>query len=88
LQQLRRSVEREYLIEIALEDALAFACNSVEIGDALVMHHASPALRSRLNAAGYRIFQTDLGEFHKAGGSAKCLTLRLDDGPAQASAAA
>ena len=88
LQQLRRSVEREYLIEIALEDALAFACNSVEIGDALVMHHASPALRSRLNAAGYRIFQTDLGEFHKAGGSAKCLTLRLDDGPAHASAAA
>jgi N-dimethylarginine dimethylaminohydrolase len=88
LQQLRRTVERDYLIEISLEDALAFACNSVEVGDALIMHHATPALRARLNAAGYRVFQTDLGEFHKAGGSAKCLTLRLGDGPAQASAAA
>jgi N-dimethylarginine dimethylaminohydrolase len=88
LQLLRRSVEREYLIEISLEDALAFACNAVEVGDAIVVHQASALLRSRLNAAGYRVFSTDLSEFHKAGGSAKCLTLRLADGPAQAYVAA
>jgi N-dimethylarginine dimethylaminohydrolase len=88
LQLLRRCVEREYLIEISLEDALAFACNAVEVGDAIVVHQASALLRSRLNAAGYRVFSTDLSEFHKAGGSAKCLTLRLADGPAQAYVAA
>jgi N-dimethylarginine dimethylaminohydrolase len=88
LQLLRRAVDREYLIEVSLEDALAFACNAVEIGDAIVLHHASAPLRARLNAAGYRVFATDLSEFLKAGGSAKCLTLRLEDGPARNSAAA
>ena len=86
--QLRRNIEPGYLIEVSLEDALAFACNAVEIGDAVVLHSASRALRERLNAAGYRLFATDLSEFHKAGGSAKCLTLKLDDGPVSAEAAA
>jgi N-dimethylarginine dimethylaminohydrolase len=85
---LRRAIEPEYLIEVSVADAVAFACNAVEIGDAIVMHSASRSLRERLNAAGYRVFATDLSEFHKAGGSAKCLTLKLDDGPMSAEAAA
>jgi N-dimethylarginine dimethylaminohydrolase len=85
---LRRTIEPEYLIEVSLEDAFAFACNAVEVGDAIVLHSASVRLRERLNAAGYRVFATELDEFHKAGGSAKCLTLRLDDGPSRAEAAA
>jgi N-dimethylarginine dimethylaminohydrolase len=84
---LRRTVEPEYRIEVGLEDALDFACNAVELGDAVVLHRASGALRARLNAAGYRVFSTDLSEFLRAGGSAKCLTLRLEDGPAEALAA-
>ena len=85
---LRRTVEPEYLIEVGLDDALAFACNAVEIGDTIVVHAASAKLRERLNGAGYRVFATDLSEFHKAGGSAKCLTLKLQDGPALSEAAA
>jgi N-dimethylarginine dimethylaminohydrolase len=85
---LRRAVEPGYLIEVSVDDALRFACNAVEIGDALVMHECSRRLRDRLHAIGYRIFCTDLSEFHKAGGSAKCLTLRLEDGPAAGMAAA
>ncbi len=85
---LRRTVEPEYLIEISAGDAADFACNAVEIGDAVVLHAASLRLRDRLNAAGYRVFATDLSEFHKAGGSAKCLTLKLEDGPARGEAAA
>ena len=85
---LRRTIEPEYLIDVSVEDALAFACNAVEIDGAVVLHSASSALRDRLHAAGYRIFATDLADFHKAGGSAKCLTLRLDDGPAVDAAAA
>lgn len=85
---LRRAIEPGYLIEVGIDDALALACNAVEIGDAIVMHEASRGLRERLHDAGYRVFQTDLSEFHKAGGSAKCLTLKLDDGPAAAAGVA
>jgi len=85
---LRRTIEPEFLIEIGLEDALDFACNAVEIGDAIVLHGASSKLRERLNDAGYRVFATDLSDFHRAGGSAKCLTLKLEDGPTQQEAAA
>jgi N-dimethylarginine dimethylaminohydrolase len=85
---LRRAVEPGYLIEVSVDDALRFACNAVEIGDALLMHDCSQRLRERLQHAGYRVFSTDLSEFLKAGGSAKCLTLRLEDGPAVALAAA
>ncbi len=85
---LRRAVEPEFLIELTTDDALAFAANSVEIGDAMIMHSCSKALQSRLYDAGYRVFTTDLSEFHKAGGSAKCLTLKLNDGPAANAVAA
>ena len=78
---LRRSIEPDYLIEVSADDALAFACNAVELGDSVVMHDASRQLRDRLRDAGYRTFCTELSEFHRAGGSAKCLTLKLDDGP-------
>jgi N-dimethylarginine dimethylaminohydrolase len=85
---IRRAVEPGYLIEISADDALAFACNSVEVDDAIIMHSCSRGLRERLHGAGYRVFQTELDEFHKAGGSAKCLTLKLDDGPAMGMAMA
>jgi N-dimethylarginine dimethylaminohydrolase len=86
--QLRRTIDPGYLIELGIDDALSFACNSVEIDDAIIMHSCTRRLRERLNHAGYRVFQTELTEFHKAGGSAKCLTLKLDDGPAIGIAAA
>jgi N-dimethylarginine dimethylaminohydrolase len=85
---LRRTIDPEFLIELSLEDALDFACNAVELGDAIILHDATPRLRQRLNAAGYRVFSTDLSDFHRAGGSAKCLTLKLDDGPANVEVAA
>ena len=85
---LRRAIEPGYLIEVSVDDALRLACNSVEVGDAVVMHDCSRRLRERLHDIGYRVFQTDLSEFIKAGGSAKCLTLRLNDGPAVGAASA
>ena len=47
---LRRTIEPEFLIEVSAADALDFACNAVEIGDAIVLHSASPRLRERLHA--------------------------------------
>lgn len=79
---IRATVEADSLIEVSREDALAFACSPIEVGDALIMGEHSRMLRSRLSFAGYRVFSTDLSEFAKAGGSAKALTLRLNDGPA------
>jgi N-dimethylarginine dimethylaminohydrolase len=79
---LRSVVDSQYLIDITVEDALAFACSLVEIGDSLVVHRLSRSLRSRLNEIGYRVFCTELDEFVNIGGSARSLALRLDDGPA------
>ena len=79
---LRQTIDAAHLIEIGVDDALDFACSAIEVGDALVLHGASRTLRERLRAIGYRIFRTGLDEFVRAGGSAKTLALRLDDGPA------
>jgi N-dimethylarginine dimethylaminohydrolase len=84
---LRRAVDPQLLIELELEDALVCAANAVEVADAVVMHSASRRLQERLHHAGYRVFCTQLDEFIRAGGSAKCLTLQLDDGPIAAAAA-
>lgn len=82
-ENLRRVLGPEFLIEVEAEDAVAFACNAVEVGNAVVLHSASTRLREKLGHAGYRVFSTELSEFLRAGGSAKCLTLKLDDGPAK-----
>ena len=60
------------------EDARHFACNAVRIGDTWIANHASPALRERLESWGYQVVTTQLTEFMKAGGAAKCLALVLD----------
>lgn len=60
-------------------DALAFACNAVGVGEsAVVLNSASPELSRWLDGRGLSVHQTPLTEFMKAGGSSKCLTLRLD----------
>jgi len=66
-------------IAIGEEDALAFACNAVNIDDTVVVNRATPAFVKTLGRAGFDVVQTPLSEFMKAGGSAKCLTLRLDE---------
>ena len=63
------------------EDAYNFACNAVNIGDHVILHRASDAMKSWLGAQGFVTVETPTAEFMKAGGSAKCLTLRLDTGP-------
>ncbi|WOB47948.1 arginine deiminase-related protein [Xanthomonas hydrangeae] len=58
-------------------DARLFACNAVSLGDRVIVHPVSTHLRTQLNEAGYQVAEVNLDEFHKSGGSAKCLTLRL-----------
>jgi N-dimethylarginine dimethylaminohydrolase len=66
------------LIEVAAEEARSFACNAVVVGGTVITNAGCPRLHDALRAAGFGPVETPLGEFVKAGGSAKCLTLRLD----------
>ncbi len=66
------------LIRVQEEEARLFACNAVVIGRHVVMNAGCPKLAADLKAFGYDPHPTELSEFIKAGGSAKCLTLRLD----------
>jgi N-dimethylarginine dimethylaminohydrolase len=66
------------LVPVAAEEAARFACNAVVVGRDVVVNTGCPILENDLARLGYRPHHTDLGEFIKAGGSAKCLTLRLD----------
>lgn len=72
-------VSPEKRLAVGEADALAFACNAVNAGEVVILNQASAALRQRLEARGYTVVETPLTEFLKAGGAAKCLTLRLDE---------
>lgn len=76
----RRAIEAyvDELIEVEGEEAKRFACNAVVIGRTVLTNTGCERLHARLAAAGYQPNATPLDEFTKAGGSAKCLTLRLD----------
>ena len=73
---LRQSIPE--LIEVELDEARRFACNAVVIHKNIITSTGCPRLHARLRDRGWSPREADLGEFIKAGGSAKCLTLRLD----------
>jgi lysine-ketoglutarate reductase/saccharopine dehydrogenase-like protein (TIGR00300 family) len=77
--QIEQIVPCEKRIAIGDSDAAAFACNVVNIGRHVVMNHASPELKTVLGHAGFKVIETPLDEFLKAGGAAKCLVLHLDN---------
>jgi arginine dihydrolase len=66
------------LIEVAEDEARSFACNAVVVGKTVITNAGCPRLHEALRSAGFEPRETPLFEFVKAGGSAKCLTLRLD----------
>jgi N-dimethylarginine dimethylaminohydrolase len=73
------SVAQE-LIAVEASDAARFACNAIAVGRAVVMQAGcSKALARRLDREGFQMMPVDLSEFLKAGGSAKCLVLKMGD---------
>lgn len=66
------------LIAVDEAEARSFACNAVVVGRTVVTNTGCPRLHASLEERGFQPLATPLGEFVKAGGSAKCLTLRLD----------
>lgn len=72
-------VPAEKRIAIDEPDAVTFACNAVNIGQTVIMNQASDDLKAQLAAVGFEVVETPLTEFLKAGGAAKCLTLRVNE---------
>ncbi|QZZ18765.1 TIGR00300 family protein [Leptothermofonsia sichuanensis E412] len=69
----------EKRIAIQEEDAVNFACNAVNIDHLIILNQASNELKQQLNSLGFQLIETPLTEFMKAGGAAKCLTLRVTE---------
>jgi len=66
-------------IPVTEQEATAFACNVINIGETILMHNVPTDLPHRLNNLGFDVTQLNLSEFLKGGGSAKSLVLRLSD---------
>jgi N-dimethylarginine dimethylaminohydrolase len=65
-------------IALNAADAARFAANCVCVDGVIVLSSASATLRRALEARGYAVVATPLHAFLRSGGSACCLTLRLD----------
>ncbi|PZO23195.1 MAG: TIGR00300 family protein [Leptolyngbya foveolarum] len=72
-------VPEDKRIVIEEVDAINFACNTVNVDRVVVMNKASEALTKALGDRGFKVVETPLTEFLKAGGAAKCLTLKVNE---------
>jgi lysine-ketoglutarate reductase/saccharopine dehydrogenase-like protein (TIGR00300 family) len=72
-------VPAEKRIPVEERDAVNFACNAVNLDQMVVMNQASDRLKGLLSDRGFSVIETPLTEFLKAGGAAKCLTLRVTE---------
>lgn len=72
-------VPRDKRLAIPESDAIQFACNAVNVGSHVIMNGAGQGTVEWLRERGFAVDLTGLGEFMKAGGAAKCLSLRLDE---------
>ncbi len=75
--EMRIPPEKRIIVEEP--DAVCFACNAVNVDSMIVMNQISDSLKNKLIAVGFNVIETPLSEFLKAGGAAKCLTLRVTE---------
>lgn len=75
LNEIRRRVPSDKIIEVSETDATRFSCNTVRVEDTLVTNFASSQLQDSLAKWGYEVRTTPVDEFVLAGGAAKCLCL-------------
>jgi N-dimethylarginine dimethylaminohydrolase len=60
------------------ENVATFASNSIVLGDTIVMPACPDRVRGRLEDWGFTVELVDVTEFHKGGGSVRCLTNPVD----------
>jgi N-dimethylarginine dimethylaminohydrolase len=65
-------------IELTNGEAEVFCANSVVVDESIMMPSCTPRLNDELERIGLRVVVCPVGEFLKAGGGVRCLTLALD----------
>jgi N-dimethylarginine dimethylaminohydrolase len=65
------------LIPVHEEEARLFACNSIVAGRKIALNAGCRRTREKLEAMNFAVYENPLSEFIKAGGSAKCLVLKI-----------
>ena len=60
------------------QEALTFCANAVVVGGTVLAPACPPRVRRVLEGWGFKVVLLELGELHKGGGSARCLTNPLD----------
>ena len=75
LRVLENHIDR--LIAVSEEEARRFACNAIVVEKNVIMNAGCPNIRDQLESLGFSVFELSFTEFIKAGGSAKCLILKL-----------
>jgi len=79
IETIKDHIGEKYLIEVSDADAHALAANSVSIGKDVVFGNCGLRPAQELMERGYTVHRVPLASFGRSGGSAYCLTLRLDN---------
>ena len=79
LAKIEAAYGAEKRITVTEAEATHFACSIINIGRNILMGSGTVDLAARLADYGFDVTQLDLSEFHRGGGSAKSLVLRLSD---------
>ena len=77
LKVIEANIPEEKRLLTTRHEARQFACNAVNVGETVVLNQGSSRLVEALRRRGFQVIEVDLSEFIKAGGSAKCRTLRV-----------
>lgn len=75
IQRMEQNIE---LHAVPSEDAERFVCNAMVLGTNIVLPSFCTGTYALLDSLGFKAYPVQLDEFLKGGGSAKCLTLRID----------
>lgn len=67
------------LIPFTHEEAYGFSANSIATDHHVIVQRGNPTFTERLQELGYRVIETDVSEFIKAGGGIHCLTNVIDE---------
>jgi N-dimethylarginine dimethylaminohydrolase len=65
-------------IVLTEQEAMTFAANSIVIGRRVIAPACPPRVRAQIERAGFEVEVVCVDEFHKGGGSIRCLTNPLD----------
>lgn len=67
-------------IEVSYSEAIgSYACNFISTGSTIVTASGATKLKGDLEARGKKVVDIDLSEINKGGGSARCITLTVDN---------